>query len=77
MKINISIRKIDKSTDVRTIVDIGGKIYSDGTGLTTMGAMKGRALELEILESIKGHITGIQLNIQKKVEGSSDAKKEP
>jgi hypothetical protein len=67
MKIKVNIRETGNITDVRTIVDIGGKIYSDGTGLTTMATVRGRARELEILENVKRHITIIQANILKEV----------
>ena len=45
MVINIMIYKIGKETDVRTIVGIDDKIYSEGTGLSTTSAIKGRAME--------------------------------
>ena len=79
MKINIQIRKTGNITDVRTIVDISDKIYSDGTGITTIATTKSRALELEILESVKRHIVGIQKNLLNDVEkGYSDViKKKP
>ncbi len=64
MKIDIMIYEVDNITDVRTIVYVGDRIYSDGTGITST-TVKGKGLELEILESIKRHIITIQENILK------------
>ena len=68
MVINIMIYKIGKETDVRTIVGIDDKIYSEGTGLSTTSAIKGRAMELETLESVIRHLGRIQQNLLNDVE---------
>ncbi len=66
MKIDIMLLNMGapKHTDVRTVVDIDGKIYSEGTGISTPSPKtKPLSLELEILESVKRHIITIQENI--------------
>lgn len=70
MKIDIMIYEVGNVTDVRTIAYVGDKIYGDSTHLMTTERKsdKKRAMELEILESVKRHLDRIQQNLLTDVE---------
>jgi len=61
MKIEVIISEKSKhATDVRTIVDVDDKLYSQSTGVMITTDNFKNSMNIEILETVKRHIERIQ-----------------